>query len=316
MTSMTSMTSKTSPSPDDRILLRLGHSPDPDDAFMWWPLFGIDGEGPEIVSSRFRFEQVEIDIEAANRRAEIGPDRLEITAFSCGQYPRVAGHYAITACGSSMGEGYGPKLVAARPMAMSELAAARPRIAIPGNRTTAAMTLGLRLQGIDYEAVETPFEEVGDRVLSGLVDAGVVIHEGQLTYEADGLHLVEDLGAWWWAETGEPLPLGVNAVRRDLEQLHGEGTLQEIAGLLERSVGFAIEHRDRSVSYAMGFGRGVPRETADRFIELYVNQLTVDAGARGLSAVNRLLTAAADAGLVPVVDQIDFVRGTTMAEEG
>jgi 1,4-dihydroxy-6-naphthoate synthase len=127
---------------------------------------------------------------------------------------------------------------------------------------------------------------------------------------------VEDLGAWWWAETGEPLPLGVNAVRRDLEQLHGEGTLQEIAGLLERSVGFAIEHRDRSVSYAMGFGRGVPRETADRFIELYVNQLTVDAGARGLSAVNRLLTAAADAGLVPVVDQIDFVRGTTMAEEG
>lgn len=306
----------TTPSPDDRILLRLGHSPDPDDAFMWWPLFGIDGEPPEIVSSRFRFEQVEIDIEAANRRAEIGPDRLEITAFSCGQYPRVADHYAITACGSSMGEGYGPKLVAARPMTITELAAERPRIAIPGNRTTAAMTLGLRLQGVEYEAVETPFEEVGDRVSSGVVDAGVVIHEGQLTYESDGLHLVEDLGAWWGGETGEPLPLGVNAVRRDLEQLHGDGTLQEIAGLLEQSVEFALEHRDRSVSYAMGFGRGVPRETADRFIELYVNQLTVDAGERGLHAVNRLLAAAADVGLVPAVEQIELIRGTTMTGKG
>lgn len=306
----------TSPSLDDRILLRLGHSPDPDDAFMWWPLFCIDGEDPEIISPRFRFEQVEIDIEAANRRAEIGPDRLEITAFSCGQYPRVADHYAITACGSSMGEGYGPKLVAARPMTITELSAERPRIAIPGNRTTAAMTLGLRLQGVEYEAVETPFEEVGDRVSSGAVDAGVVIHEGQLTYESDGLHLVEDLGAWWGGETGEPLPLGVNAVRRDLEQLHGDGTLQEIAGLLERSVGFALEHRERSVSYAMGFGRGIPRETADRFIELYVNQLTVDAGERGLHAVNRLLAAAADVGLVPAVEQIEFIRGTTMTGKG
>jgi 1,4-dihydroxy-6-naphthoate synthase len=143
------------------------------------------------------------------------------------------------------------------------------------------------------------------------VDAGVVIHEGQLTYEADGLHLVEDLGAWWGRETGEPLPLGVNAVRRDLEELHGKGTLQEIAGLLERSVRFALEHRERSVSYAMGFGRGIPRETADRFIELYVNQLTVDAGDRGLNAVNRLLGTAADAGLVPAVERIDFIRGTT-----
>ncbi|MFB0987105.1 MAG: hypothetical protein QMB94_12465, partial [Phycisphaerales bacterium] len=201
--------------------------------------------------------------------------------------------------------------VAARPMTMEELAAERPRIAIPGNRTTAAMTLGLRLQGIDYEAVETPFEEVGDRVASGAVDAGVVIHEGQLTYEADGLHLIEDLGAWWGRETGEPLPLGVNAVRRDLEELHGKGTLQEIAGLLERSVRFALEHRERSVSYAMGFGRGIPRETADRFIELYVNQLTVDAGDRGLNAVNRLLGTAADAGLVPMVERIDFIRGAT-----
>jgi 1,4-dihydroxy-6-naphthoate synthase len=302
----------TTPSPDDRILLRLGHSPDPDDAFMWWPLFGIDGEPPEIVSSRFRFEQVEIDIEAANRRAEVGPDRLEITAFSCGQYPRVADHYAITACGASMGEGYGPKLVAARPTTMAELISGRPRIAIPGNRTTAAMTLGLRFRGTDYEPVETPFEEVGERVASGEVDAGVVIHEGQLTYESDGLHLVEDLGAWWGGETGEPLPLGVNAVRRDLERLHGEGTLQEIAGLLEQSVEFALEHRDRSVSYAMGFGRGVPRETADRFIELYVNQLTVDAGDRGRQAVHRLLATAADAGLVPPVDGIDFIRGTSL----
>ncbi len=298
------------------IVLRLGHSPDPDDAFMWWPLFGIDGEPPAIASSRFRFEQVEIDIEAANRRAEADTDLLEITALSCGQFPRVADRYAITACGSSMGEGYGPKLVAATDLSWERFAAARPRIATPGRRTTAALTLGLRMRGIDHEQVEVPFEEVGDRVLAGEVDAGVVIHEGQLTFADDGLHLLEDLGDWWGRRTGGPLPLGLNVVRRDLETAYGVGTLEEIAGLLERSIAHALEHRTRSVEYAMGFGRGIDHATADRFIELYVNRLTVDAGVRGLQAVRRLFEEATEAGLVPPVDSIEFVRGDATATGG
>ena len=286
------------------IVLRLGHSPDPDDAFMWWPLFGIDGGAPEVSSDRFRFEQVEIDIEAANRRAEEGEDLLEITALSCGQFPRVADRYAITACGSSMGEGYGPKLVARSSMSMEDLEARSPRIAIPGRRTTAALTLGLRLQG-----VEVPFDTVPAVVREGEVDAGVVIHEGQLTYAEDGLHLLEDLGAWWSRRTGGPLPLGLNLVRRDLETMHGPGTLVEIAGLLEASVRHALEHRATSIEYAMRFGRGIPAEIADRFVELYVNRLTIDAGESGREAIRRLFEEAAEADLLPAAEEVSFLRG-------
>ncbi|MAC19155.1 MAG: ABC transporter substrate-binding protein [Phycisphaerae bacterium] len=291
------------------IVLRLGHSPDPDDAFMWWPLFGIDGEPPEVPSDRFHFEQVEIDIEAANQRAEAGKDLLEITALSCGQFPRVADVYSITACGSSMGEGYGPKLVATMPTTIEELAAANARIAVPGRRTTAALTMSLRLQGHDWTPVEVPFEEVPDAVSRGDVDAGVVIHEGQLTYADDGLHLVEDLGAWWASHAGGPLPLGLNLVRSDLEQLHGPGTLAEIAGLLEASVRHALDHRQTSIEYAMRFGRGIPEDVADRFVELYVNRLTIDAGDAGRDAIRRLLTEASDAGLLPEIGEIAFLRG-------
>ena len=291
------------------IVLRLGHSPDPDDAFMWWPLFGIDGGPPDLDTGRFRFEQVEIDIEAANRRAEAGRDLLEITALSCGQYPRVADRYAITACGSSMGEGYGPKLVSTKPCSVDDLCRQAPRIAIPGLRTTAALTLGLRLRGHDWEPVEVPFDEVPDHVLAGEVDAGVVIHEGQLTFESDGLHLVEDLGAWWGGHAGGPLPLGLNLVRSDLEDLHGEGTLEEIAGLLEASVRHALDHRETSIEYAMRFGRGIPAEIADRFVELYVNRLTIDAGDAGRQAIERLLGEAAEAGLLPSIGAISFLRG-------
>ena len=291
------------------IVLRLGHSPDPDDAFMWWPLFGIDGGAPDVASDRFRFEQVEIDIEAANRRAEAGEDLLEITALSCGQFPRVADRYAITACGSSMGEGYGPKLVARQPVTIESLNGRTPRVAIPGRRTTAALTLGLRLRGIDWTPVEVPFDTVPDVVLAGDVDAGVVIHEGQLTYADDGLHLVEDLGAWWTERTGGPLPLGLNLVRRDLEDLHGPGTLVEIAGLLEASVRHALEHRSTSIEYAMRFGRGIPAEVADRFVELYVNRLTIDAGESGRDAIRRLFAEAAEADLLPVAEEVSFLRG-------
>ena len=293
----------------DPIVIRLGHSPDPDDAFMWWPLFGIDGADPEIPSERFRFEQVEIDIEAANLRAETGDDLLEITALSCGQFPRVADRYAITACGSSMGEGYGPKLVAREPMSVEALGLSSPRIAIPGRRTTAALTLGLRLKDLDWTPVEVPFDTVPQVVLAGEVDAGVVIHEGQLTYADDGLHLVEDLGTWWSKRTGGPLPLGLNLVRRDLEDLHGEGTMSEIAALLEASVRHALDHRSTSIEYAMRFGRGIPAEIADRFVELYVNRLTIDAGEGGRNAIRTLFAEAAEAGLLPAVTEVTFLRG-------
>jgi 1,4-dihydroxy-6-naphthoate synthase len=288
--------------------LRLGHSPDPDDAFMWWPLFEVDGEPPSIRSDRFRFEQVEIDIETANRRAEAGDDLLEITALSCGQFPRVADRYAITACGSSMGQGYGPKLVSASPRTVDDLGS-NPRIAIPGARTTSALVLGIRMASRAYEPVEVPFEEVPDAVLDGRADAGVVIHEGQLTYGGMGLHLLEDLGAWWGERTGGPLPLGVNVVRRDLDARFGEGSLQEIVGLLEASVAMALEQRDRSLEYAMRFGRGIDRDVADRFVELYVNRLTVDAGDEGRVAVERLFAEAATAGLLADPGAITFVRG-------
>ena len=291
------------------IVLRLGHSPDPDDAFMWWPLFGIDGEPPEVNSDRFRFEQVEIDIEAANQRAEAGVDLLEITALSCGQFPRVADSYSITACGSSMGEGYGPKLVATKPTTIEELVATNSKIAIPGRRTTAALTMALRLQGHDWTPVEVPFEKVPDAVSQGEVDAGIVIHEGQLTYAEDGLHLVEDLGAWWASHAGGPLPLGLNLVRSDLETFHGPGTLSEIAGLLEASVRHALDHRQTSIEYAMRFGRGIPEDVADRFVELYVNRLTIDAGDAGREAIRRLLTEASEAGLLPAIGEISFLRG-------
>ncbi len=291
------------------ITLRLGHSPDPDDAFMWWPLFEVDGEAPSIRSDRFRFEQVEIDIEAANRRAEAGDDLLEITALSCGQFPRVADRYAITACGSSMGEGYGPKLVAASAGGIEDLRGKTPRIAIPGARTTSALVLGIRMAGHAYVPVEVPFEEVPQAVLDGRADAGVVIHEGQLTYAAQGLHLLEDLGAWWGDRTGGPLPLGVNVIRRDLDDRFGSGTIEAIATLLEASVEMALDQRDRSLEYAMRFGRGIDRDVADRFVELYVNRLTVDAGEEGRIAVERLFAEAAASGLLDEPGAITFVKG-------
>ena len=208
-----------------------------------------------------------------------------------------------------MGEGYGPKLVARQPVTIESLNGRTPRVAIPGRRTTAALTLGLRLRGIDWTPVEVPFDTVPDVVLAGDVDAGVVIHEGQLTYADDGLHLVEDLGAWWTERTGGPLPLGLNLVRRDLEDLHGPGTLVEIAGLLEASVRHALEHRSTSIEYAMRFGRGIPAEVADRFVELYVNRLTIDAGESGRDAIRRLFAEAAEADLLPVAEEVSFLRG-------
>jgi 1,4-dihydroxy-6-naphthoate synthase len=292
---------------DPRPVLRLGHSPDPDDAFMWWPLLSLDGAPPRVASPRFRFEAVAADIEALNQRARAGTDLLDISAFSVATYPAVARHYALTACGSSVGDGYGPKVVARAARGPDTLRGAR--VAIPGRGTTAFIVTSLLVGPGSFEAVPVPFKEIPKRVAAGEFDAGVVIHEGQLTFAQDGLVLVQDLGAWWQSRTGLPLPLGGNGVLRSLDDRFGPGTMQEVATLLERSVAYALEHRAESVRYAMGYAEGMTEALADEFIGMYVNKWTLDYGPTGRRAVATLLARAAEAGLVPACDAPEFVAG-------
>ncbi|MCA9295317.1 MAG: ABC transporter substrate-binding protein [Phycisphaerales bacterium] len=277
------------------IELRLAHSPDPDDAFMWWPLFSLDGAPPALETGRYRFTPITDDIQSLNERALTGD--LEITAISCAQYPQVKSTYALTACGSSMGDEYGPKLVAPKMCTIDELRTSRPRIAIPGRHTSAFATASLLLGPDSFEGVSVPFDEIIDRVADGGFDAGIVIHEGQLTFADAGLHLVVDLGAWWTAETGLPLPLGANVIRRDLDARYGDGTLIEVTTVLRESIDHALANRAASVRYAMQFARGMTEELADTFVELYVNRLTLDYGERGLEAVRTFLARTAAAGL-------------------
>ena len=291
--------------------LTLAHSPDPDDAFMWWPLTGIDGSGPAIDIGRFAFELETDDIESLNRRAESG--ELDITAISIAHWPAVRDTYALTACGASVGDGYGPKLIARTPLSAATLASKRARIAVPGMRTTALATARLLLGG-DHDWVVLPFETIGEAVSAGEVDAGVVIHEGQLTFAQDGLHLIEDLGAWWTAQHDLPLPLGGNVVRRDLETRGGQGTLRALAHVLRRSVDHALANRDESLAWAQQFGRGIDMETADAFVAMYVNKWTLDFGPRGRTALQVFLQAVhASGGLDPGEIDIIAPQGDTLA---
>lgn len=289
----------------DRPILRLGHSPDPDDAFMWWPLFELDGAPPRLDTGRFRYEPVQQDIESLNERAERA--ELEITAASCAQYPRISDRYVMTACGSSLGEGYGPKLVARAALAVQDLRRPDVVVAVPGERTSAFAATSLLLGPGSFRHEVVDFDRIIECVASGMYDAGLVIHEGQLTYEEAGLHLVEDVGRWWTSQHGLPLPLGINLLRRDLEDRHGSGTLQEVARMLLESVRHALEHREESLRYALQFARGLDREAADEFVGLYVNRWTIDFGADGLKAVRVFLGAVAAAGLVADPGPIDFV---------
>ncbi|MFG0330375.1 MAG: MqnA/MqnD/SBP family protein [Phycisphaerales bacterium] len=286
---------------DDRPFLRIGHSPDPDDAFMWFPITGIDGGPPLIDTGRFRFEAVQQDIETLNTRSLEGD--LEITAISIAQFPHVADRYALTSCGASMGDGYGPKIVARRRERTEWLLDPAVRTATPGDRTSAYLATRLRLGGRDFEHEAIAFDEIIERVADGTFDAGIVIHEGQLTYESSGLALVEDLGAWWTGATGLPLPLGGNAIRRDLEAMYGPGALEEITATLLRSIRFALDHREQAVDYALRFGRGLDRALADRFVEMYVNSHTLDFGERGRAGVREFLARASDAAITPALPE-------------
>ncbi len=290
------------------ITITLGHSPDPDDAFMWWPLFGVDGGTPAVGHPDIRFEQVCDDIESLNRRAA-GPeaDLLHVTAMSCANLPRVGDRYVLTACGSSVGDGYGPKLVARQPMPLERLHDPACTIAVPGVHTTSFLVLSLMLGPGRFRFREVPFDQVMERVADGTCDAGVVIHEGQLLFQHRGLHLLQDLGAWWRSHCGLPLPLGVNAVRRDLDARFGPGTLARVVGLLHASVAHAMDHHAEGVAYALRFARGMQASLAGEFVDLYVNRWTLDCGAAGRAAVDRLLHQAADAGLLPAPPRQVFV---------
>jgi 1,4-dihydroxy-6-naphthoate synthase len=283
-------------------LLRLGHSPDPDDAFMFY------GMARDLVpTGRYRFEHILQDIQTLNMRARLG--ELEVSAISIHAYPYVADKYALMSCGSSMGDDYGPMLIAPRPMNLSELKG--KTIAIPGLLTTAFLALQLAIGkgkpvgegggAFQYTLVE--FDQIPQQVKEGKVDAGLIIHEGQLTYQSMGLHLVLDTGVWWKARTGLPLPLGGNVVRRDL----GREAMQEVTDLVRRSIQFSLDHRAEAVAYALQFGRDLNEKLADQFVGMYVNHWTLDYGERGRAAITRLLKEGAAAGLVPDAGEIDYV---------
>ena len=284
----------------DPLLLKLGHSPDPDDAFMFYGL--AKGKLP---TGRYRFEHVLQDIQTLNQRAMKG--ELEITAISIHAYPYVADKYALTSCGSSMGDDYGPMVIARQPMKLEDLRG--KRIAIPGKLTTAFLAMQLCLEpligkaGEAYQVEVVMFDEIPAAVREGKFEAGLIIHEGQLTFQTLGLHLLVDLGVWWKQQTGLPLPLGGNCIRKDL----GGQTMQEVTDILKRSIQYSLDHRPEAVEYALQFGRDLDRNLADRFVGMYVNHWTLDYGERGRAAINRLLEAGAKAGIVPGIGEIEYV---------
>lgn len=302
------------------ITLTLAHSPDPDDAFMWWPITGkITPQGrpfpgaeglPVLDTGRFVFRPLPEDIHVLNRRAiEVGD--LDITAISVRAYADVFTRYRITRCGASFGDGFGPKVVCrsedSRMHTAEDLKNPELRIAIPGRQTTAflllSMILGSAAQDSPDRFVELPFERIIPAVARGEVDAGLVIHEGQITFTDAGLRLVTDVGRWWKDHTGLATPLGINAVQRDLDLRFGPGTLEEVGELLARSVAYSMEHREESTAYTLPFalanttrsgdGATPTLERVDRYCRMYVNDLTRDMGIQGREAIGRLLQTGA-----------------------
>ena len=276
--------------------IRIGHSPDPDDAFMYYGIAcgAVDTRGLEV-------EQVLEDIESLNRRALEG--ELEVTAVSMHAYAHLVDRYALMPCGASMGDGYGPMIVAREAFDPAELG--EKKIAIPGLLTSAHLALQQYLGRAEYDYVVTPFDKILDVVKDGSVDAGLVIHEGQLTYADEGLVEIVNFGTWFGERTGGlPLPLGGNVVRKDL----GPVMVKELTRIIRDSIIYGLEHRQEALDYAIDFGRGLDMETNDKFVGMYVNDLTRDYGTRGRAAVERFLGDGAEAGLLPSLDGLEFVE--------
>ncbi|MFM9958628.1 MAG: menaquinone biosynthesis family protein [Phycisphaerales bacterium] len=292
------------------IPITLAHSPDPDDAFMWWPL-GVPALNmpPAIDTRGFDFTPIAADIHDLNTRAIERAD-IDVTAISMFAYAHAAANYVLTSCGSSMGDGYGPKVLATAPRSLEWLRSPDRIVAIPGERTSAYLVMRLML-GADVRVRAMHFREIIPSLLRGEVDAGLVIHEAQVTYQSAGLHLVADLGKWWTESTGTPIPLGANAIRRDLDDRHGPGTMTRLTAVLKRSIEHALSNREQGLDYAMRYAGDTPRPLADRFIGLYVNDLTLDLGPpgdRGERAIALLLRRAAEAGMAPALGELSLVR--------
>ena len=274
--------------------ISLAHSPDSDDAFMFYGL----ARG-KVDSGEFEVTHVLTDIETLNQEARVG--KHEVTAISFHAYPSVADKYALMPCGGSIGDGYGPLLVAQERIRPSEIAG--KTVAVPGVLTSAFLALKLFAPSVATRVV--PFDQILDEVRAGRADVGLIIHEGQLTFGGHGLHKVLDLGVWWKHETGLPLPLGGNAVRRDL----GPERMAQLTGLVRETVRYSLAHRKEALEYAMTFARGMDPGIADRFVGMWVNDMTVEMGERGRVAVQSFLDRGHAKGLIPNRVVVDFVAG-------
>ncbi len=272
--------------------ISLGHSPDPDDAFMFFAI-----AKNKIPREGLRFDHFLADIETLNQLAQKG--KLDVTAISLHAYAYVANKYALLPCGISMGEGYGPIVVAKNPYTLEDLK--KVEIAVPGEKTSAFLALRLCLGEFSHRVV--PFDRIMREVTSGKAAAGLIIHEGQLTYRREGLHGVVDLGKWWLDQTGLPLPLGVNVVKRSL----GQDVMRRVSRVVKASIAFAMIHRRDALDYAINFGRGLDYDLNDAFVGMYVNKFTQDLGDRGRKAMKVFLQEGALKGLVPPVDDWTFV---------
>lgn len=273
--------------------LKLAHSPDSDDAFMFYAL-----ATKRVRTGKLKFTHVLEDIESLNQKAL--DEAYDITALSFHAYAYLADRYVLLPAGASFGDGYGPIVVARGPLGPNGLK--KKRLAVPGKRTTAYLVL--QLYEPEIEAVFTPFDGILESVARGETDAGVVIHEGQLTYAREGLRKIVDLGEWWYKQTQLPLPLGGNAIRRSLDPV----VLQKVSKLLQESIRYSLEHRDEALEYAVQFARGLDRATADQFVSMYVNDWTLDYGERGRLAVQTLLDRGYEKGILPKFVRAEFVE--------
>src|SRR5690242_14806385 len=273
--------------------ITVAHSPDSDDAFMFYGLATNKVRTPGL-----RFTHTLCDIETLNQKAKEGV--YDVSAISFHAYPYVQDKYALMACGGSVGEGYGPMIVSPRPFSQNEVKT--KRIAVPGTLTTAYLALHLFAPGVETEVV--PFDQIIPQVLEGKYEAGLIIHEGQLTYDKSGLHRIVDLGKWWQKVTGLPLPLGGNAIRRAL----GLQLIAAVTQALRESIQYALEHREEALAYAMQFARDLDPQMADKYVGMYVNERTLDYGPDGKEAIRRLLDMGHRAGIIPVEPLVEFVE--------
>lgn len=275
--------------------IHVAHSPDSDDAFMFYAI-----NHKKIDTKGYEFIDVLSDIETLNKEALKGT--YEVSAISIHAFPYVADKYALLSSGASMGDNYGPMVVAKEKFDINQLK--NKKIAVPGTLTSAFLALQLFLESKDFNYEVIPFDQIIPAVKEGKVDAGLIIHEGQLTYKDEGLECIVDLGKWWYEKTeGLPLPLGGNVIRKDL----GEKVMKEISDILKESIKYSLEHREEAVDYALKFARDMTKEKADKFIGMYVNDLTVDYGQRGKKAIELFLNEAKNLNLIPDIPEIKFV---------